>query len=80
MATYSRRKLHITRVEFHVPAEAPWGATWVEVMKAVHAATAELREAGVIGETAEPADDQIAIAPHDDTVVVSYELRTRSTS
>lgn len=80
MATYGRSELHITRVEFHVPAEAPWGATWVEVMKAIHAAIAELREMGELREDEEPSDDTISIAPADDELVVSYELRKRATA
>lgn len=85
MATYSRSQLHIERVEYHVPASAPWGACWTDVYKAVAAATAELREAGLIAgsvgidasQAAEPADDQIQISPGDDEVIVSFELRTR---
>lgn len=77
MATYDRRELHITRVEYHVPAPAPWGANWTQVMGAIHAIVAELHEAGELPEAAEPADNVIAIAPGDDSVIVSYELRTR---
>lgn len=77
MPTYERKHLDVQRVEFHVPAPAPWGAPYVEVMKAVHAAVTELREAGTVGEFAEPADDALAIAPHDDHIVVSYEVRRR---
>lgn len=78
MATYSRTELHVTRVEFHVPAPPPWGATWVEVAKAVNAAIAEIVEAGELAEGAQPSDDLISVAPGDDDVVVSYELRVRT--
>ena len=77
LATYGRRELHTTRVEFHVPAPAPWGAAWVEVYKAVSAAIAEMREAGLLGVNQEPSDDRIAIAPGEESVIVSYETRTR---
>lgn len=78
MATYDRRRLEITRIEFHVPAPAPWGAAWTEVMKAIHAAVAELHESGELPEAAEPADNVIAIAPGDDEVIVSYEIHVSS--
>ena len=73
MATYERTELHTTRVEFHVPAPPPWGATWVEVAKAVSAARAEL-------EAAEDSvhDDSISVAPGEDSVIVSYERRHRT--
>lgn len=78
MATYSRAELHITRIEFLVPAPAPWGAAWGEVFKAVRAAETELIAAGEIPEGQGPSDDQICIAPGDDSVVISYELRVRT--
>lgn len=76
MASYERRVLETVRVEFHVPATPPWGAPWVEVMKALNAARSELVQAGVVNEVAELADDQIQIEPRDDVIVVSYERRT----
>lgn len=78
MATYSRRELHITRVEFTVPAEPPWGATWVEVAKAITAATNEIRAADGLEPDEVLADDRISVAPYnEDEIVVSYELRAR---
>ena len=80
MATYDRSELQITRIEFRVPAPAPWGAAWVEVQKAISVATQELRESGVLGPDQTPSDDQISIAPGDDCVIVSYENRVRTAS
>ena len=76
MSTYDRRILEICRVEFHVPAAEPWGADWVEVSKAISAAHKELEELGAIPPHAEASADQIRIAPTDEAIVVSYELRT----
>lgn len=76
MATYERRVLEIQRVEFHVPAPPPWGATWVEVSKAVRAAIAELVSSGRLAEHTEPADDIISVTPLDDAIVISYEVRS----
>lgn len=76
MATYSRRVLHIERVEFHVPAPAPWGATFAEVVKAIHTASAEFRDHRGLASTVVLNDDEIAVAPQDDAIVVSYEVRT----
>lgn len=77
MATYERAEMHTMRVEFHVPAPPPWGAAWAEVAKAVAACEAELRAAGEL-KPGEPAwDDQITVAPGEDSVIVSYEARSR---
>lgn len=75
MATYERRVLEIRRVEYHVPASAPWGAAWTEVYKAVAAIHEELREAGELREGEDAADDRITMEPRDDVIVVSYEQR-----
>lgn len=81
MATYSRTEMHTTRVEFHIPAGAPRGAAWAEVMTAINAAIAELRAAGELRPDEEVAADTISVAPHnEDVVVVSYELRRRVAS
>jgi hypothetical protein len=73
MATYSRREVHTTRVEFLVPAPWPTGACWTEVQKAIWSATKELREAGRLGEDETPPDDWIWVTPGDSEVIVSYE-------
>lgn len=73
MASYSRRVIRTTRVEFPVPAAEPWGACWVEVMKAIHAATRELVDNGLLAEGKEPSDDTIRIRVGDDEVIVFYE-------
>ncbi len=70
MATYSRSERVIRRVEFHVPTYEPWGACWAEVYKAVNAAIAELRDAGIDP----PSDDQIRIHGADAEIVVAYEV------
>jgi hypothetical protein len=80
MATYTRQVLQIERVEFHVPAPEPWGATWVEVSKAINAATVELRQRELLAEDATPAESQINVKPWDDEIIVSVEVRTRSES
>lgn len=74
MATYGRREIHTTRVEFPVPASPPWGACWVEVYKAVSAAIQELVSLGLLEDGREPSDDAIKILPGDDEVVVCIEL------
>lgn len=75
MATYERRVLTVERVEFHVPAEPPWGADWTQVWRAVAEIHAELREAGELQEGQDAADDRIAMEPRDNVIVVSYERR-----
>lgn len=74
MATYSRREIHTTRVEFPVPAGKPYGACWVEIYKAVSAAIQEMRYAGELAADEEPSDEAIRIRPDDDEVIVSYEI------
>lgn len=76
MATYSRQERHTKRVEFVVPAPPPWGAAWVEVMKAIQAATTELVEAGRVEAGEDPSDDTLWIRSWDDAVIVSYETTT----
>lgn len=76
MATYSRREVRTTRVEYFVPADASFGACWVEVYKAVSAATQELVSLGLLEQGREPSDDAIKIRPGDDEVVVYFNLDT----
>jgi hypothetical protein len=73
MATYSRREVHTTRVEFLVPAAWPEGACWVEVQKAISAAIQELQANGLLGQDETPSDNQIRIRPGDEDVVVYFE-------
>jgi hypothetical protein len=73
MASFHRQTRTTTRVEYIVPASPRWGACWVEVMKAVRAAHAELGEEGRIIPGNDAPDDMITIAPGDECVVVSYE-------
>lgn len=73
MATYSYREVTTTQCEWLVPAAEPWGACWVEVMKAIHAATEQLKEAGLLKDGEEPSDDQIRIRPGDDEIIVYIE-------
>jgi hypothetical protein len=72
MATYSRREITQTRIDFIVPTTFDRGAMWVEVMKAISAATSELRKFGGAPETGDPSDDAIWIRPGDQDVIVSY--------
>lgn len=73
MATYSRREVTTTRIEFHIPTHAPWGACWVEVNKAIGAAIAEMRSEETLGSAEVPADDRIRIHCADEALVVAYE-------
>lgn len=77
MATYSRRERTTVRVEFPVPAERPYGASWAEVMKAIHAAHVELWDAGVVEQDRDASDGTIWLLPGDDEVVVYYEREVR---
>lgn len=76
MATYSRREIHTTRVEYLVPADDRFGACWVEVYKAVSAAMQELVSLGLLEQGREPSDDAIKIRPGDDEVIVYFDLDT----
>lgn len=76
MATYSRRERTTKRVEFVVPTPPPWGADWAQVMRAIHAAHAELADAGRIKPGSDAPDDLIRISPGDEDVIVSYEVET----
>jgi hypothetical protein len=80
MATYWRREVHTTRVEFLVPAEPPYGAAWVEVQKAISAAIQELISRGLLAEDGTPSDDQIWVRPGDDDVAVVIEVETEAVS
>jgi hypothetical protein len=73
MAEYTTRAVTTTRYEFCVPALWHEGACWVEVQKAIAAATRELRDKGLLAADREPSDDQIRIRPSDDEIVVYYE-------
>lgn len=73
MATYSRREIHTIRVEYPVPSGA-YGACWVEVSKAVEAATQELVSLGLLEDGRQPADDAIKIRPGDEDVIVYFDL------
>lgn len=70
MATYSRRVVQTTRIEYEVPAEPPWGAAWAEVAKAVSAAMHDVRRQKGLPEDASVSDDSIWIEPRDDVIVV----------
>lgn len=70
MSTYSRHERTTTRVEFHVPADPPYGASWAELMKAIRAAHIELWQAGRIPEDTDAPDDAIRIQPGDDELIV----------
>lgn len=76
MATYFRRERTTRRVEFVVPTPAPWGADWTQVMRAIHAAHAELVEAGRIKPGTDAPDGLIRISPGDEDVVVAFEIET----
>jgi hypothetical protein len=73
VSTIYRRERHITYVEQVVPVDLAWGACWVEVMKAVSAAIAELRAEGRIGPTEEPSADTLRMKVEDEAIVVYYE-------
>lgn len=68
MATYDRRVIRTTRVEYTVPADPPYGASWAEVAKAITAAKVERSQAGQLTD-----DDQIHVSPGDDAVIVWHE-------
>ena len=76
MSTYERREITIQRVEWTVPAPAPWGAPWADVTKAIGAAHQELVGLGQLAPGAEAADDAITVYPTDEGVVVTVETRT----
>lgn len=80
MATYERREVVTTRVEYAVPAPWPQGATWVEFMKAIHAAHAELHEHDPkrYPPGRDVPDDAIWVRAADDEVIVSYEREAKS--
>jgi hypothetical protein len=76
MATYSRRERVTRTVEFTVPAQRPYGACWVEVMKAIRAAIQEFRDLkypNIALDVFEPGDDEIRILAGDDEVIVYFE-------
>lgn len=73
MSSVQRRERTTTVVEHVVPAAEPWHANWVEVYKAVSACVAEMREAGLLGETQEPSDERIRMRVEDEAIVVYYE-------
>lgn len=79
MSTVEGPKTFITtRREWWVPTGTydDQGACWVELMKAISAATNELRFHGTTGE---PSDDSIMILPHDEHVVVRIQVESEKT-
>ncbi len=80
MATYERREVVTTRVEYVIPALWPTGATWTELMKAIRAAHNELHEMDPkrypVGR--DVPDDAIWVRAADDDVIVSWEREDKS--
>jgi hypothetical protein len=73
-----RKELTTTCVEYWVPCDWRTGAYWTELMKAIFWATGELRKAGRVGD-GEPASDLLTIHPHDEHVIVRFEVDREST-
>lgn len=73
MATWFRREVTTRRVEWVVPARAPFGADWAQVLQAFNQAERELRAAGWIPEGQEPSDDLIRFDAGDEEIVIYYE-------
>jgi hypothetical protein len=74
-----RKVFTTTRVEYWVPCHWRDGAYWTELMKAIQWATNELRKAGRVAADGEPASDQLTIHPHDEHVIVRYEVDAPAT-
>lgn len=79
MATFTARTVTVTRHEWVVPAEEPWGACWVEVFRAFHCADREYRKlhgmpynAAEGVRLADLSDDAIRMHVGDEEIVMSF--------
>ncbi len=70
MATWSRTEKTVTTVEWHIPADQPWGACWNEVYNVILMALEEYKT--MKHSTNRPSDDSIRVHAQDDVIVVSY--------
>lgn len=68
MATYSRREVTVTTVEYAIPATPPWGAHCDEIAKAMTAARAEIGDQAAIW-----------VHPRDDEIVIRFEKSKETT-
>lgn len=70
------KKFQTTRYEYWVPAGTYEGdgAYWNQISRAIHWAHKDLERAGKLEKGREAAVDQIKILPHDEHVIVRYEI------
>lgn len=69
MATYSKREITSTVIEFEIPTEGPYGATYADMMKAVAGAIYSAGELGVSTEW----DDWCSFHPGDESITIRFE-------
>lgn len=73
MPTWSRSESTVTRAEWRIPTNPPWGACWNEVYSVIEIATGEYRS--TTGKV--PSDDSIRVHTEDDAIVVSFVKEER---
>ena len=74
MATYTHREIVSRRVEYIVPAAAPWGACLGDMSAALSAASRAYREAHNVDERLMLPDDALRLFPRDDEIVISFTI------
>jgi hypothetical protein len=74
MATYTWGETVVRRRHWEVPCAQPWGAAYVEVLKAIAAAEASYREHFCFRDDVPLHDDALRITVTDDEVVITYTI------
>lgn len=70
MATWSRAEKTTRTVEYTVPANEPWGATWNQVQQALSAAVTEWETR----HEHKMHDDSVRVHTRDDEIVITFEV------
>lgn len=74
MATYTHREIISRRIEYAVPAAAPWGATRADVYQALAAAERKYRDLHGLQDDQSLSDDALRVLPVDDGIVISFTI------
>jgi hypothetical protein len=72
MATFTHREIVSRRVEYIVPAAAPWGACLGDMQAAMNAARIACVERNGLDPARPLADTALRFEPRDDEIVISF--------
>jgi hypothetical protein len=78
MATFTSRTVTVTRREWIVPADEPWGAFLGDIRAALGVASSVYRREHGLPEDAVLPDDALRFRAHDDEIVISFTVEEAS--